>query len=515
MTDGERTVLALDEGTTNAKAFAFSEGGAVLAVSSASVESVYAAGGRVEQSPEKIWASQVRALRKVASKASLGGVAGLGIANQRETTIVWDTETGGSLYPAIVWQDKRGLSIIESMSPDERALVQERTGLIPDPYFSAPKLAWLLDKYPRLRAKAETGHAKFGTVDSYLIWKLTGGRVHATDSSNASRTMLMNLRTLEWDEEILRMMRIPGLMLPDIRASSGHYGDVDQGILGRRIPITGVAGDQQAALLGHAALERGHVKSTIGTGAFVLMNSGPTAMRSRNLLNTVAWTIGKTTTYAMEGSILAAGSAVRWLVAGARLAGSVGEVEREAAKVDGSGGVFFVPALSGLGAPFWDPHARGLMIGMTHGTTRPEILRAAIESMAFLTRDVVEEMSSDIGRSVRTLSVDGGAAGSDFLLRVMADITGMRITRPDLIETTARGAAFLAGLHSGVWRIGDLRSLVGDGETFNPRSSSSERAALYRGWKEAVTRARGWERAASSLPGDRHVAGTTTRPSHR
>jgi glycerol kinase len=515
MASGDRSILVADEGTTNAKAFAFSEDGRSIAAAHVGVRSTYPAPGLVEQDPAEIWGAQVRALRKVASKVALGGVAGLGIANQRETTLVWDTQTGESLHRAIVWQDKRGVSVIEAMDPDERALVQERTGLIPDSYFSAPKLAWLLDRHPRLRARAERGEVKFGTVDSYLIWRLTGGRVHATDSSNASRTMLMDVRTLEWDEEILKVMHIPAAMLPEIRSSAAHYGEVESKVLGRRVPIAGVAGDQQAALLGHAALGRGEMKSTFGTGTFVLMNTGSSVVRSRNLLSTVAWTVGKRTTYAMEGSILAAGSSIRWLVDGIGLASSVGEVERVAAVAASSGGVFFVPALSGLGAPYWDPHARGLMIGMTHGTTRREILRASMESIAFQTRDVVEEMSRELGRKVKVLRVDGGAAESDFLLQVVADITGMRVERTEFVETTARGAAFLAGIYTGVWRMGDLSSLVGERKTFHPRTTHRERDALYSGWNEAVTRSRGWVRDVSRPRGGSSARQPALRPSNR
>jgi glycerol kinase len=515
MAPGDRSILVVDEGTSNAKAFAFSEDGRSVAAARVSVRSTYPAPGLVEQDPDEIWAAQLRALRKAASKVILSGVVGLGIANQRETTLVWDTQTGESLHRAIVWQDKRGVPVIEAMDPDERALVQERTGLIPDSYFSAPKLTWLLDRHPRLRARAERGEVKFGTVDSYLIWRLTGGRVHATDSSNASRTMLMNLKTLEWDEEILRMMHVPAAMLPEIRSSSGDYGEVEGEVLGRRIPIAGVAGDQQAALLGHAALGRGEVKSTFGTGAFVLMNTGSSIVRSRNLLSTVAWTVGRRITYAMEGSILAAGSSIRWLVEGLGLASSVGEAERLASGAAGSGGVFFVPALSGLGAPYWDPHARGLLIGMTHGTTRREILCASMESIAFQTRDVVEEMSRDLGRKVKVLRVDGGAAGSDFLLQVVVDITGMRVERPEFVETTARGAAFLAGLYAGVWRMGELGSLVGEGKVFHPRSTARERDALYSRWKGAVTRSRLWEQDVSGPRGCSSAQEAALRPSSR
>jgi glycerol kinase len=513
MVSGDRSILVVDEGTTNAKAFAFSEDGRSIAAVRVGTKSSYPAPGLVEQDPDEIWSAQIRALRRVASKVVLGDVAGLGIANQRETTLVWDAGTGKVLHSAIVWQDKRGVPIIEAMDPDQRALVQERTGLIPDSYFSAPKLVWLLDRHPRMRARAERGQVKFGTVDSYLVWRLTGGRVHATDSSNASRTMLMNLRTLQWDEEILRMMGVPAAMLPEIRASADNYGDVESKVLGRPLPIAGVAGDQQAALLGHAALGRGEVKSTFGTGTFVLMNTGSSVVRSRKLLSTVAWTVGNRTTYALEGSILATGSSIGWLVDGIGLADSVGEVERVAAGSAGSGGVFFVPALSGLGAPYWDPHARALMIGMTHGTTRREILRAAVESIGFQTRDVVEEMSRDLGRVVKALRADGGMAESDFFLQVLADVTGMRTERPAFVETTAMGAAFLAGLYTGVWRMTELGSLIGEGETFRPRSTARERDALYGGWEEAVTRSRGW--AVSGLRGGLPLRPPALRPSGR
>jgi glycerol kinase len=460
--------------------------------------------GWVEHDPEEIWATVATSARAALADAGVTGreIAAVGITNQRETTILWDRATGASIHRAIVWQCRRTASMCDRLRADgAEALVRERTGLVLDAYFSGTKIRWLLDEVPGARARAARGALAFGTVDAWLLWKLTGGRVHATDVTNASRTLCLDLARVEWDDELLRLLGIPREVMPAVHASSGIFGETDDlGWLPAGVPIAGIAGDQQAALFGQTCFAPGAAKNTYGTGCFLLLNTGPTLVRStRGLVTTIAWRLGKDTTYALEGSVFIAGAAVQWLRDGLGIIENASETQALAESVPDTGGVYFVPAFVGLGAPYWDMYARGTMVGLTRGTSRAHLARASLEAIAYQSRDVLDAMLADARVAVPSLRVDGGAAANDFLCQFQADLLDARVVRPRVIETTAMGAAYLAGLAVGVWPSLDvLRAASAAERTFTPSMDPGRRAALYDGWRRAVERARDWAITAPS-----------------
>ena len=467
-------------------------------------EQRYPSPGHVTHYPEAIWGSQLAVAQETVEAAGgPGRIATIGLTNQRETTIVWDRATGRPVADAIVWQSRITAPICDRLKADGlEPLFRSRTGLPLDAYFSGPKIRYILDQDAGLRRRAERGELAFGTVDSFLIWRLTGGRVHATDVSNASRTLLFDIHKLAWDDELLEAVGVPRAMLPEVRPTSGLFGETDASIFGAAIPITAAAGDQQAATFGQACFAAGEAKNTYGTGAFLLMNTGTQAVESRHgLLTTVAWQLepGGPVTYALEGSVFVAGAAVQWMRDGLRAIGASADIEQLAAGVDDTGGVYLVPAFVGLGAPYWDPRARGALLGMTRGTGLPEIARATIEAIAYQVRDVVEAMNGDAGRAMEALRVDGGAAANDTLLQFQADILDLPIERPVVAETTALGAAWLAGLATGFWA--DTTAIAADravDRRFEPSMEPARRERLLRGWKRAVERARDWADAGEA-----------------
>ncbi len=485
-------VLSIDQGTTGSTVVLLDQQINVIAKANEEFEQIYPHPGWVEHDPDAIWASVLTALGRVLDQATINpaDIEGIGITNQRETTLLWDRETGEAVHRAIVWQDRRTADLCRQMKADNlEPLFKERTGLVLDPYFSGTKLRWILDHHEDLRTKAEAGLLAFGTIDTYLIWKLTGGASHVTEVSNASRTLLFNLHTLDWDAELLGHLRVPQAVLPEIRSSSEHYG-VTRGVAGLPdgIPVAGAAGDQQAALFGQACFEAGDTKCTYGTGAFLLMNIGETPVLSQNgLLTTVAWKIGDRTQYALEGSSFIAGAAVQWLRDGLGIIGSAPEIEELASQVPDSGGVVFVPALAGLGAPHWRPEARGTITGITRGTTAAHLARATLEGIALQIHDLTQAMSRDLGRPLGTFKVDGGAAANNLLMQLQSDILGLEIVRPEIIETTALGSAFLAGLSTGVWKelqtISDAWKVQ---KRFYPAMDSAERDEHLARWARAI-----------------------------
>ncbi len=486
----EKFVLSLDEGTTSARAILFDRESNILGIGQYEFPQHYPKPGWVEHDPEEIWEAQLRAIRTAIERAKIepAQITAMGVTNQRETTIVWD-KSGRPLYNAIVWQCRRTAEMVEEVKREYGSLIKEKTGLVPDAYFSASKLKWLLDNVPGLREKAERGEALFGTVDTFLIYRLTGE--HVTDYSNASRTMLFNIKKLEWDDELLELFDIPEGVLPEVRESSEVYGYTKRGVIGAEIPVGGDAGDQQAALFGQAAFETGMVKATYGTGSFILANTGKTVRYSDNLLTTIAWGLNGKVTYALEGSVFVTGAAVQWLRDGIRIIKHASETERLARKLRSNEGVYFVPAFVGLGAPYWDQFARGLIIGITRGTGREHLARATLEAIAYLTRDVIEEMEKLVG--IKELRVDGGATSNDFLMQFQADVLKRRVVRPVVKETTALGAAYLAGLAVGYWEsLAEIKELWRAEKVFEPKMDDETREKLYRGWKEAVRRAMGW-----------------------
>ena len=510
-----RYLLALDQGTTSSRAIAFDEQGRVAAVAQREFTQHFPQPGWVEHDAAEIWATQGAVARECMQKlaeAQAGQaqsaikIEAIGITNQRETTVLWDRATGQPVAPAIVWQDRRTTARCEALRRQGKAgLIQRKTGLVLDAYFSATKLEWLLDQTPGARARAEAGELAFGTVDSWLIWNLTGGPrggVHATDPSNASRTLLMNLHTLDWDDELLRLFHIPRAVLPRIVPSSGVLGETAPGVLGAApIPIAGVAGDQQAATFGQACFAPGMAKNTYGTGCFMLMNTGSLPVASRNrLLTTVGWQgpaaeLAARTAYCLEGSVFMAGATVQWLRDGLQMIQSAPEVEALAASVEDSGDVFLVPAFAGLGAPDWDGRARGTLVGLTRGTTRAHIARAALEAIALQSADLFGAMSRDSGIALTELRVDGGASRNDLLMQLQADLAGVPVVRPQVTETTALGAAYLAGLATGVWAGGaDIAEQWAMDRRFEPRLPEPARRQRIARWRDAVDRARGWAR---------------------
>ncbi len=486
----EKFVLSLDEGTTSARAILFDRESNILGIGQYEFPQHYPKPGWVEHDPEEIWEAQMRAVKTALKSANIepAQITAIGVTNQRETTIAWD-KSGRPLYNAIVWQCRRTAEMVEEVKREYGNLIKEKTGLVPDAYFSASKLKWLLDNVPGLREKAERGDVLFGTVDTFLIYRLTGE--HVTDYSNASRTMLFNIKRLEWDDELLELFDIPESVLPEVRESSEVYGYTKRNLLGAEIPVGGDAGDQQAALFGQAAFDAGMVKATYGTGSFILANTGKTVRYSENLLTTIAWGLNGRVTYALEGSVFVTGAAVQWLRDGIRIIKHASETEELARKLESNEGVYFVPAFVGLGAPYWDQFARGLIIGITRGTGREHLARATLEAIAYLTRDVIEEMEKLVG--IKELRVDGGATANDFLMGFQADILNRRVVRPVVKETTALGAAYLAGLAVGYWEsLAEIKDLWKAEKVFEPKMDDETRERLYRGWKEAVRRAMGW-----------------------
>lgn len=495
MSAGDRYVLALDQGTTSSRSIVFDRSGLVVAAAQQEFRQILPSPGHVEHDPEEIWNSQLQTAREALKKAGVepSQVAAIGITNQRETTILWERSTGRAVGNAIVWQSRISAPICERLKADGlEPLFRERTGLVVDAYFSGTKIRHLLDTVPGLRAQAERGEILFGTVDTYLLWRLTSGRVHSTDTSNASRTLLFNIHKLTWDDELLKTLDIPRAMLPEVRSSSEVYGETDPALFGKAIPIAGIAGDQQAATFGQACYSIGDAKNTYGTGCFVLYNVGDKPVASQNnLLTTVGWTLGGKTTYCLEGSVFIAGAVVQWLRDGLGVIKKSSDVETLAKTVPDSGGVYFVPAFTGLGAPYWDPHARGAIYGLTRGTTAGHIARAALESMAFQSLDLVTAMQQDAGAKLRELKVDGGAAVNNCLMQFQADVLDVPLVRPTTVETTALGAAYLAGLAVGYWNsIDEVRDRWQAERRFTPQMPAEERESLRRGWAEAVRRTR-------------------------
>jgi len=494
-----RYVLALDQGTTSSRAILFERDGAIAAVDQYEFPQHFPQPGWVEHDPLEIWDSQLRAARGALEKAgaSAGEVAAIGITNQRETAVVWDRATGEPIHPAIVWQSRQTAAICEALRArgleDE---VRKRTGLVVDAYFSGTKIRFILDAVEGAQQRAERGELAFGTIDSWLLYKLTGGRVHATEVSNASRTLIYNIHQRDWDDLLCEELQIPRAMLPEVRDSSGVFGIADSECFGAEIPIAGIAGDQQAALFGQGCTAPGSAKNTYGTGCFLLMNTADQAPTSKTgLITTMGWSLDGKAEYALEGSIFVAGAAVQWLRDGIGLIEEAGDSEAAARSVEDTGGVYLVPAFVGLGAPYWDERARGTIVGITRGTSREQIVRATLESIAYQTRDVVECVREDSGLALDTLRVDGGAAGNDFLMQFQADILGTPVERPPLLEVTALGAALLAGLGVGFWSDrADLESANTGVVLFEPSLGADRREALYADWKRAVERSRDWDR---------------------
>ena len=484
-------ILALDQGTSSSRAIVFDHEGNCCSVAQMEFTQYFPQPGWVEHNPMEIWSSEAAVIAEAITKLGVNGldIAGIGITNQRETTIVWDAETGVPVYNAIVWQDRRTSAFCDSLK--ELGLVdriREKTGLIIDAYFSGTKIKWILDNVPGAREKAEAGKLRFGTVDSWLVWQLTRGEVHVTDVTNASRTMLFNINTLEWDDELLSMLGIPRSMMPAVKSSSEVYGYTKTTIFAHEVPIAGIAGDQQAALFGQMCTEPGSVKNTYGTGCFLLMNTGTKPILSKNnLLTTVAWKIGAEVSYALEGSIFVGGSVVQWLRDGLGVIRSSSEVEALAASVPDNGGVYFVPALTGMGAPYWDQYAHGVICGITRGTTAAHIARAALEGIAFQTMDIVHAMEKDAGVPLAELKVDGGASRNNLMMQFQADILGARVVRPKVTETTALGAAYLAGLAVGYWSsLEEIKAQWQVERVFRP--SGADMAPAKAAWADAINR---------------------------
>lgn len=495
----KKYIMSIDQGTTSSRCILFNRNGRPVSVVQREFPQIFPKDGWVEHDPMTIWSTEISACTEALLK--IGGtwdeVYGIGITNQRETTVVWDKSTGTPVYNAIVWQCRRTAKRCEELEDaGYSSLIKKKTGLIPDAYFSATKVEWILDNVDGARERAERGELAFGTIDTWLIWNLTGGKVHATDYSNASRTMLFNIKTLEWDEELLTLFNIPRSMLPSVFPSSHIFGYTDKAILGKDIPIGGVAGDQQAALFGQCRFSVGELKNTYGTGGFLLMNTGGVPHNEEDgLISTIAWGIGNEVTYALEGSVFVCGAAVQWLRDGLNIIESAKESEYYASKVSDSGGVFVVPAFSGLGAPWWDPYARGIIIGITRATSKYHIIRATLESMAYQTADVIALMERSAKIKITELSVDGGASANDLLLGFQSDILGIPVERPECIETTALGAAYLCGLSLGVYKsLDEIRNNRKVQKLFSPRLNREERAVLLGGWKSAVERCLGWKK---------------------
>lgn len=493
----KKYIISLDQGTTSSRAVVLNRStGNISAIETLPFKQIYPKPGWVEHNAIEIWNGQIEVLKRVVKKTGINTeeIACIGITNQRETVVVWDKNTGKPVYNAIVWQCRRTAAMCEDLKNDGlNDVIQQKTGLVIDAYFSATKIKWILDSDPNIRKMAEAGELLVGTIDTWLIWNLTQGKVHVTDISNASRTMLFNINKLEWDVELLEHLNIPACILPTVVASSGYIGETSEKILGIKIPISGIAGDQQAALFGQCCYEKGSAKNTYGTGCFILMNTGNTPVFSKHrLLTTIGWKIGKNIEYALEGSVFNAGSAIQWLRDELQIIKTADECEIEAEKVSSTGGIYFVPAFTGLGAPYWDMYARGTIAGITRGTGRSHIIRAALESIAYQSKDILEVMQMDSGLDLKELKVDGGASVNRFMMQFQSDIMNVIVKRPKIIETTALGAAYLAGIGVGLWNGKDdiIKEWKLD-KTFTPNMSNEDRETGYWEWKRAVKRAMG------------------------
>jgi glycerol kinase len=490
-------ILALDQGTTSSRAILFDHAGRIAAVAQQEFPQIYPQPGWVEHDPDAVWQSQITVAQQALQGISPQDVAAIGITNQRETTLIWDRQTGQPIHNAIVWQDRRTAAFCDQLKAEGfDQVILDKTGLVTDAYFSGTKVAWLLDNIPGAREKAERGELAFGTIDSYLIWRLTNGRLHITDVSNASRTLLYDIHKQHWSTTITKRLNIPQAILPQVMPSSAIYGETD--LFGAPIQLAGIAGDQQAATFGQGCFQPGMAKNTYGTGCFMLMNTGAKPVRSRhNLLTTIGWQVAdQPTQYALEGSIFIAGAAVQWLRDELQLVSSAAETQAIAESIADTAGVYVVPAFVGLGAPYWDQYARGTIVGLTRGSGRAHIVRATLESIAYQTRDVVEAMKADAQLDLHTLRVDGGAVAIDFLMQFQADVLGVAVQRPAVTETTALGAAYLAGLATGFWSSqAEIAQQWQVERTFEPRMSADQRDSLYAGWQRAVERAKGWEQS--------------------
>lgn len=489
----QKYILALDQGTSSSRAIVFDHEGRICATAQKEFPQHFPKPGWVEHDPKDIWSSEASVIAEAITSMGINGlnIAGIGITNQRETTIVWDAETGEPVYNAIVWQDRRTSEYCDSLKEQNlTGFIREKTGLIIDAYFSATKIRWILENVPGARARAEAGKLRFGTVDTWLLWNLTRGECHMTDVSNASRTMLFNIHTLNWDEDLMKLFGIPMSMLPEVHSSSEIYGYTKTTIFAHKVPVAGIAGDQQAALFGQMCTTPGSVKNTYGTGCFLLMNSGTKPITSsHNLLTTIAWKIGDTVNYALEGSIFVGGSVVQWLRDGLGIIKSSSEIESLAMTVPDNGGVYFVPALTGLGAPYWDQYAKGTICGLTRGTTAAHIARAALEGIAFETMDIVNAMEHDAGIKLAELKVDGGASRNNLMMQFQADILGTKVIRPKVTETTAMGACYLAGLATGYWdSMDDIKRQWNADKVFEPLAPAEKVLKLKEGWANAIGR---------------------------
>ncbi len=491
-------ILALDQGTTSSRAILFDKKGNIKAVEQQEFTQIFPQPGWVEHDPMEIWSSQLKVAQDILknNRVSVKSIGAIGITNQRETTVVWDRHTGQPVYNAIVWQDRRTASICDALK--ENGLtnhVRRNTGLVIDAYFSGTKVNWILDNVDGAREKANNGDLLFGTVDSWLVWKLTGGAVHVTDYSNASRTMIYNIKKLNWDNKMLKELNIPKNMLPEVKPSSEVYGHSSATLFGKEIPIAGIAGDQQAALFGQACHSVGTAKNTYGTGCFMLMNTGTKPVASKSgLLTTIAWGLDGEVTYALEGSVFIAGAAVQWLRDGLKIIDSSPDSEYYAMKVKDTEGVYVVPAFAGLGAPYWDMYARGAIFGLTRGTSKSHLIRATLESLAYQTRDVLDAMVKDSKVELTSLRVDGGASANNLLMQFQSDILGTEVERPKVIETTALGAAYLAGLAVGFWKKDEISKNRQTDIKFKPKMKDDQRSKLYKGWQKAVKRTMDWEK---------------------
>ena len=491
-------VLALDQGTTSSRAIVFDRSGKAVSAAQQEFPQIFPGPGHVEHDPEAIWATQLATAKEAIKRAGISALdlAAIGVTNQRETTVLWEKASGRPVANAIVWQSRITAPICDRLkAAGHEPTFRKKTGLVVDAYFSGTKIKHLLDSSDGLRDRAARGEILFGTIDTFLIWRLTGGRVHVTDVSNASRTLLFNIHTLQWDDELLRLLDVPRAMMPDVRSSSEVYGQTDPEVFGAAVPIAGDAGDQQAALFGQACFEPGSAKNTYGTGCFMLLNTGSKPVPSeKGLLTTVAWKIGSQTTYALEGSVFVAGAAVQWLRDGLKAINSSPDVEKLMAQVPDTDGVYLVPAFVGLGAPYWDPRARGVIVGLTRNTSMAHVARAAVDAMAYQTRDVLEAMQSESRLPLKTLKVDGGAASNAMLLQFQADLLNVTVRRPVVAETTALGAAYLAGLAVGYWNgLDDVTKNWALDREFRPSMDAAHREKLYAGWKKAVGRSLAWE----------------------
>ena len=489
----KKFILALDQGTTSSRAIVFDHNGQIKSVAQKEFTQYFPQPGWVEHNPNEIWSSQASVIAEAISAIDINGldIAGIGITNQRETTIVWDIDTEEPIYNAIVWQDRRTAEYCDELKTQGLTdKIHEKTGLIVDAYFSGTKIKWILDNVPGARKRAEMGKLRFGNVDAWLVWRLTRGEVHVTDVTNASRTMLFNIHDLKWDEDLLKLLDIPLSMMPEVKSSSEIYGHTKTTIFAHEVPISGIAGDQQAALFGQMCIEPGAIKNTYGTGCFVMLNTGRKPVMSKNnLLTTIAWKIGDRVDYALEGSIYVGGSVVQWLRDGLGFITSSSEIEDLASTVPDSGGVYFVPALTGLAAPYWDQYARGTIVGITRGTTRAHIARAALDGIAFQTYDIAQAMAKDMEAPLTELKVDGGASRNNLLMQYQSNLLGIKVVRPKITETTALGAAYLAGLAVGFWKdIDEIKNQWQVERSFEPLADSEEMAAAKAGWADAIGR---------------------------